>query len=251
MAGAFGTMRDGIGAFASGLRDLWNKTEQPLDERLGMYPLGKYQDGSILPAWPSFATSPVEAGKRAYDSGMPLSTTDPDAAEAAYKDMAEVALGTMLGGSVASMGSGAARGAVGSAGGKLRLGPVDRTPFGGGQADIFDGDRLLGRVSYAVDGSVAQIDDIAVADGSNSLGVSGIKALREAFREIEPNVTRFEGGRAPGMKTGAARQGAIGAAYPKRLQQLDIAANAKSGAAVPLAADQDQDPFTQFMKELK
>lgn len=97
----------------------WAKTSQPLKERLGMYPLGQYQDGRIGMAWPGFATSPVEAGKRAYDSGMPLSTTDPEAAEAAYRDMGEVALGTMLGGSVASMGSGAARGAVGMAGGKL------------------------------------------------------------------------------------------------------------------------------------
>ena len=86
-----------IGQFLMGE---WDKTSQPLEERLSMLPFGKYQDGSVGMAWPGFMAAPAEAGQRAADSGMPLSTTDPEAAEAAYRDMGEVALVTMLGGSV-------------------------------------------------------------------------------------------------------------------------------------------------------
>lgn len=99
---------------------LFKLARQPQVKQRGtILPIAEYDDGSYGMAWPEMLHAPAMAFKRAVDSGMPLSTTDPDAAEAAYRDMGEVALGTMLGGSVASMGSGAARGAVGSAGGKM------------------------------------------------------------------------------------------------------------------------------------
>jgi len=93
--------------------------ERKIKQRGTLLPIAEYDDGTFGMAWPEMINAPAQAWARAFDSGMPLSTTDPAAAEAAYRDMGEVALGTMLGGSVASMGSGAARGAVGSAGGKL------------------------------------------------------------------------------------------------------------------------------------
>jgi GNAT superfamily N-acetyltransferase len=111
-----------IGQFLMGQ---WDKTSQPLKERASLLPLGQYEDGSVGMAWPGFMAAPAEAGKRAYDSGMPLSTTDPDAAEAAYRDMAEVALGTMLGGSVASMSAGP-RGAALMANGPKRSSVANR-----------------------------------------------------------------------------------------------------------------------------
>ena len=99
---------------------LFKLARQPQVKQRGtILPIAEYDDGSYGMAWPEMVHAPAMAFKRAVDSGMPASVNDPDGAEAAYRDMGEVALGTMLGGSVASMGSGAARGAVGSAGGKI------------------------------------------------------------------------------------------------------------------------------------
>lgn len=193
---------------------LFKLARQPQVKQRGtILPIAEYDDGSYGMAWPEMLHAPAMAFKRAVDSGMPLSTTDPDAADAAYRDMGEVALGTMFGGSVASMGSGAARGAVGSAGGKLTQ-PQGIRAYHGSPHDFdrFSLDAIgtgEGAQAYGHGLYFAEAEDVA-------------RGYRDALSKFNPAIDgrpiieAYSDGSLPGIiaaKIGVPRSEGISAAY--------------------------------------
>jgi len=212
---------------------------QPLKERLGMLPLGQYEDGSVRLAWPGMLADTFSKGMAAAETPIPAINDDQAWADksAAMFDMTSLA--PMAGAGVAM--TGALDNALGSAGGNLMKGaPRISLKGSNGLAQIMRGDEPIGYVKYGVDGDAATIHDIKTYDGSNALGLSGLRELREAFREIAPDVKTFQGVREPTMKTGAARQGADASGYGERKQSVDLFSNAKQGAAVPAGMEAAQ-----------
>jgi hypothetical protein len=133
-----------------------------------------------------------------------------------------------------------------------RAQPSIRLKGSNGLAQIMRGDEPIGYVKYGVDGNAATIHDIKTYDGSNALGLSGLRELREAFREIAPDVKTFQGVREPTMKTGAARQGADASGYGERRQSVDLYSNASTGAAIPagMEASETDPALVEYLKAI-
>lgn len=88
-----------------------------------------------------------------------------------------------------------------------------------------------------------RINNIYTDYGSNSLGLEGLRGVREAFREMAPGVKNFVGGRDISKKTGASGAGAQNASYPDgRNQSVTMYANSGTGASVPLAFNDYDEP---------
>jgi hypothetical protein len=96
---------------------------QPLKERLGMLPLGQYEDGSVRMAWPGMLADTFAKGQAASETPIPPVNDDAAWADksAAMFDMTSLA--PMAGAGVAM--TGALDNALGSAGGNLAKGAAD------------------------------------------------------------------------------------------------------------------------------
>jgi hypothetical protein len=96
---------------------------QPLKERLGMLPLGQYEDGSVRLAWPGMLADTFSKGMAAAETPIPAINDDQAWADksAAMFDMTSLA--PMAGAGVAM--TGALDNALGSAGGNLMKGASD------------------------------------------------------------------------------------------------------------------------------
>jgi hypothetical protein len=100
---------------------------QPLKERLGMLPLGQYEDGSVRLAWPGMLADTFSKGMAAADTPIPAINDDQAWADksAAMFDMTSLA--PMAGAGVAM--TGALDNALGSAGGNLMKGATPDLPM--------------------------------------------------------------------------------------------------------------------------
>jgi hypothetical protein len=197
---------------------------QPLKERLGILPLGQYEDGSVRLAWPGLLADPVQHGMRSAET--PIPPVDDDAAWAAksrdFFDAAGLATTGALG---ANMAGSMVDNALGSAGGKLtpyKIAPkAEHQPGASRQAieqvwgpnwDIFMGQQY--RTAEA-GGDLSTMYDILSAKLSKASDVA--PEMRTAM-EAE-------------LKKLYDEMGPVGRAA------AGIYSNAKPGAAVPLAID--------------
>lgn len=119
-------------------------------------------------------------------------------------------------------------------------GRVLRGPNGLELVEAFDGvyrirrnGQPIGDVSVSVNGNIANIRAINAEGGPNSLGLSGIRDLREAFRQAYPGVTEFTSG--PGGRVSGARAGPA-AAPNNKTQKVTLFSNAPDAAPVGLLA---------------
>lgn len=187
--------------------------------RAGLLPYAEYEDGSAgfaaPQSWLDTGHSLAKMGN-AFQSmfGAQFAPQDaiPDQRDAGIAGLA------MTGGGFGSLASKAVSGRAledvaasnvlrsspVEAGSKLRLAPQDWEP---GQAhniyDIYRGDQRLGHVNFQVNGDTATVHNISVGE-PNALGVDGVRALRESFRDIHPDVVHFEGWRTSGARNGPA-----------------------------------------------
>jgi hypothetical protein len=230
---ALGGLAGGVGKFGAEVID-------------SMLPLGTYEDGSAGLAVPSIVQTPIDGlrnfGQYGYgEEAVPYNSRMAfDAAGGAMTG----GLATGVGGGLVDNAAGIFGGrlaktadmnALGSAGGKLRFSNVTRDPSGENIAFIERDGQPYGQAIYTKHGDAVNVENLTVPDGSNALGLGGLRALREAFREIEPRATRFMGDRIPEMKTGPSLDGARNAGQGVRRQSLDIYSNAPTGSSVPLA----------------
>lgn len=93
---------------------------QPLKERLGMLPLGQYEDGSVRLAWPGMLADTLAKGQEAAETPIPPINDDEAWKQKAVANFDATSLAP-LGGVL-----GAVDNAVGSAGGKLMKGAADQ-----------------------------------------------------------------------------------------------------------------------------
>lgn len=226
-------------------------------DRATFLPIGQYEDGSLTLAWPGFLKDAWEGAQRSF-------------LDAAGAPVPDAPLGTRWSGDldafnaaslapIAGVGMRAAGLAGEAAVAKARPArPLyDLMPDTAGQNEfsyrIFRDGRDAGMEARGtINGPEAFIDwigpkmrngddaesilsDLATARGSqdniNSLGVSGLRALREALRRDFPDVKVFSGER-------------ISGANPDRWQSVPIAAN-PSTAALPSLGMSGLDPSTQ------
>jgi hypothetical protein len=109
-----------------------------------------------------------------------------------------------------------------SAASSLTLTPPKYNANGSGMSQIVKDGQPAGYVQFSVKDGKATIHDIKTHEGSNSLGVGGVRDLLGAFRQIAPDVTSMRGVREPTMKTGPTRQGADQSGYGEREQFIDM-----------------------------
>jgi hypothetical protein len=241
----------------SRFKDQWDTTSQPLKERASILPFGQYEDGSVGLAFPGILAAPAEGmvnfGRYGYDSEEAIR----DNAASAF----DVAGGAVTGGLGVGLAGGLADNAVGSAGARAR--PFEmllddaanlpsRAPaeFQAGAKplayDLVQNGDDIGRIEMMINPQRGEafIDNFVSGGGSNSLGLGGIRAIRDALRELHPEVKRFSGFRDVDMKTGGARAGADAAGYPNdKMQSFDFYSNAPTASSIPLASEaQDTDP---------
>lgn len=74
----------------------WQATDQPIEQRGGVLPLGVYQDGSVHLAWPEM--SGIPAWNRLQDMGSPDITSDPEGVATMAGDAFNVAGAAAFGG---------------------------------------------------------------------------------------------------------------------------------------------------------
>lgn len=119
--------------------------------------------------------------------------------------------------------------------GKLGLEPFpSSSPFAGKFFHITRDGEPIGRAAVNVNGNKAEVVTIDVDGGPNALGVSGVKDLREAFRQHFPDVTDFSGWRNSGARNGPA-------ALPNDgMQKVTLFSNPKEAAPLGLIAGQSK-----------
>lgn len=241
---------------ARGLLD-WFGDDRSVVDRATLLPIGQYDDGSLTFAWPGFLKDAYEGAVRSFEQGRQLPRVD-DQGFYAGTPRAEP-LDAFNAASIAPV-AGVGMRAAGLAGepavAKARPArPLyDLMPDTASQNEfsyrIFRDGRDAGMEARGtINGPEAFIDwigpkmrngddaesilsDLATARGSqdniNSLGVSGLRALREALRRDFPDVKVFSGER-------------ISGANPDRWQSVPIAANPEN-AALPYLMSPGSEP---------
>jgi hypothetical protein len=246
-----------IGQFLMGE---WNKTSQPLKERASVLPLGQYEDGSVGLAWPGLLAAPAEgvANFGTYGYGE-------DAVPFNSRMAFDAAGGAMTGGLGVGMAGGMVDNALGSAGGKLARGasdlPMDLASRMARAKEMgFDTDRVL------YHGTKSDFDEFAPTRGDYGEGVyltpSSYIANQYAGWTDGANVrpvyargdlTEVNGGNTV-LVSDPSNIRSVNAAFdPAKIDSSNLlAANAKSGAAIPLGMEgQEQDPaLVEYLKAI-
>lgn len=121
---------------------------------------------------------------------------------------------------------------------KEALLPLHKIPRKGlPDLEIVRDGRVVGGVDYAVKGDTARIHFIVVSPEIGRLSRHDIRDLREAFRKLHPEVTRFEGDRISGAKAKLPPRSKDDDGDPSSFQSVIMAAIGRSGDRTDLAAN--------------
>jgi hypothetical protein len=222
--------------------------EQPIVDRFAMLPIGQHADGSFTPAWPGMIKDTYDSLVNSYGDVAAGRTPK-------TQDVLNVASAPVLGNLAARFGGGqfaTSRGAEHADDAVLRTrayldawenpkGPRFEGQSGVGLAQV-DGmpgvfritkdGAIVGKAAVDFKDGAAHIGSIEVDGGPNTLGVSGIRDLREAFRNFHPEVSEFTSGQ--GQRVSGSRNGPAAAANDKT-QNVRLNANAPEGSLLSLA----------------
>jgi hypothetical protein len=232
---------------------------QPVKERLNMLPLAQYEDGSVRASWPGMLTEALSKGMAAAETPIPAIDDDQAWADKSAAMFDVTSLAPMAGAGVAM--TGALDNAVGSAGGRLAKGtdlPMDLASRMARAKEMgFDTDKTWYRGTTANEVE-ARPNTWAALDPNYANGFAGqgdganvmpllLRSQNFAPAEmgLSPEVAKRAGFEGRMFGDGTAQIfdprniRSVNAAFdPARSDSANLlAANAKQGAAVPLAID--------------